>query len=1103
MNIGSVAGPVYVFAQDWFRSGVKNPFRKDLTPGGVPLLVFPRGICGLVVGLHAESAYHGGGLICGPMMGVSGAMLCCRSEFRQAKPVRVWAEWIRSDWPMKLLGPAPAALGMLSMTIALSFFGLTARAAEDGSQPKSPLSIDDALKSFVLASPELKLELAAGEPEVVDPVAIAFDADGSMWVVEMRDYPYGPKPGTQDKPKSRIKRLFDHNHDGRFETSTVFVDELLFPTGVVPWKQGIIVTLAGEIAYFADRDDDGKAEFKETWFQGFAQENSQLRANHPTFGPDGFIYVANGLRGGTIVATKPEWRDKSPPVSLAGFDFRFNPLTGEHGAVAGHGQFGLCFDDFGNRFVCSNRNPVQHVVLEDHFTKRNPFFAIKTTIQDVAAFAEHSKVHPISEAWTTSTLHANQFTAACGVTIFRGDGLPPENKGNAFICEPTGNLVHRETLVPTGASFVSHPSDGQREFLASTDSWFRPVNLANGPDGALYVIDMYRAVIEHPDWMPPELKNRKDLNDGSDRGRIWRIKSDESILPQERPDQPLDKLTIPALVQLLDHRNAWHRETAARLLLERNREEVLDSLKLNWRQNRLTRSRLPVLWMIRMMDPRLTPAVLAWLEIDNRDPRVREQVIAAIGENLDELLPDDVTDLAAEEIDERVRFRLALDLSGRSSDAVVERRALVRLLDRGVDDPWLRIAVGTMKCDPPGALISEILDRWVTLKKAPAGAPDLIEELAEIVGVQSEPKSAALLLNRLLDFAPQGWEQTAIDVRAAGIRGFGLGASRRGVRFAQFVSELKPMDKTRFGELIQSAQQTAADPQEALPRRTMSIRTLAYADDPSTATSVLDLVFSDAEIKLKLTALDVLGGLSDAQIGTRLIAAFEAQTPQLRRAMLDTLLAQESRTSLLLLSLERGTIKLSEIDPTRQTRLTKHRNADISTRAAKLFSTAISPDRVAVLTKYKSAADGKGDATRGRAVFEKNCVTCHRVANMGVNVGPDVADTRDKQPEYLLTNILDPNRAVDANFFGFTLVTKQGKSYTGLIKSETATSITVRMPEGKEETILRTEIDELTTNGQSLMPVGFEKSITVEQMSDLVSFLKNWRYLDGSIPLPD
>lgn len=209
-------------------------------------------------------------------------------------------------------------------------------------------------------------------------------------------------------------------------------------------------------------------------------------------------------------------------------------------------------------------------------------------------------------------------------------------------------------------------------------------------------------------------------------------------------------------------------------------------------------------------------------------------------------------------------------------------------------------------------------------------------------------------------------------------------------------------------------------------------------------------------------------------------------------AILDVMLSNESRARLLLEALEQGGIKVTEIDPARQARLTKHRNKDLSERAQKLLNSSIAPDRAALLEKYQPAIATLGDPQRGRAIFEKNCVTCHRVDNLGVNVGPDIGDTRDKLPAYLLTNILDPNRAVDANYFGFMLITRQGKTFTGLVKSETANSITIRMPEGKEETVLRSDVDELKTTGLSLMPVGFEKTISVEQMSDLISFLKNW-----------
>ena len=969
---------------------------------------------------------------------------------------------------------------------------------------KSPLSTDEALKSFALASPDLKIELAAAEPEVVDPVAIAFGNDGAMWVIEMRDYPYGPKPGSGEKPRSQIKRLFDKNQDGRFETSTVFVSDILFPTGVLPWRDGIIVTLAGEIAFFADRDGDGHAEFKETWFTGFSQENSQLRANHPTFGPDGWIYVANGLRGGTIVAAKPEWKAKGQPVALAGFDFRFNPLTGEAGAVSGNGQFGLCFDDYGNRFICSNRNPVQHVVLEDQYIRRNPFLAVKKTVHDVAAFAENSRLYPISRAWTTSTLHANQFTAACGIQFYRGDALPPEFLNNAFTCDPTGNLVHREVLTPVGATFTSHSADENQEFLASTDTWFRPVNLANAPDGSLYVVDMYRAVIEHPDWMPNELKTRKDLLDGNDRGRIWRIKSIEPNTLQERPDEFIDKLSTKEMIELLEHRNAWHRETAMRILLERNPHEVRDLLKANWKQNKLTRSRLRVLWMLRILESRLSPAVLAWSETKNRDAKVREHVAAAIGENLDELLGEEAAmDLVEDETDDRVRFRLALDLSGRSDDARVGRKLLIHLLDHGAEDPWLRIAVATSRCSPPESLIIELLDHWQATGATPDGGVELIEELSEVAAAQMAPETSKTYFKSLLTFeSPTLSTQVVHDLQLAGLRGFGQGAARRSNSLMSHLDQIGDAERPLIQPLVTRALDEVIDAETPLARRLLILKTLRHLPNQAVVKSVLDLALSSEEVPLRLAALDAVSPSSDVSIGTRLLEAFDSQTPQLRRAILDVLFANESRTLLLLDKLEQNLIKPAEVDITRQPRLTKHRNPAIATRAAKLFSGA-STDRAEVMTKYQPALEIKGDPVKGRAIFEKNCVACHRVANLGVNVGPDIGDSRDKTPAYLLTNILDPNRAVDANFFSYTLVTKQGRILTGLVKSETASSITIRLPEGKDETVLRGDVEELKSSGQSLMPIGMEKTISVEQMADLINFLKNWRYLDGAVPLAE
>ena len=201
---------------------------------------------------------------------------------------------------------------------------------------------------------------------------MAFDEDGKLWVVEMRDYPNGPKPG--EKPQGRIKVLEDRDGDGFYETATVVADNLLFANGILPWKGGVIVTMAPQIVYIKD----GKTE---VLYEGFTAGNPQLRVSNPVLGLDGWVYVANGLRGGKV---KKAGDPDAKAIDLSGRDFRFNLLTGQYEALSGMGQYGNCFDDWGHRFVCDNRHHLRHVVIEDRYLKRNPYLAAPAVVQDIS-----------------------------------------------------------------------------------------------------------------------------------------------------------------------------------------------------------------------------------------------------------------------------------------------------------------------------------------------------------------------------------------------------------------------------------------------------------------------------------------------------------------------------------------------------------------------------------------------------------------------------------------------------------------------------------------------------------------------------------------------
>src|SRR5262245_50888019 len=456
------------------------------------------------------------------------------------------------------LAPNPSPNRTPTLSLALLFFAILslASAADPPKKPEkipSPLTPQQALKHFQLPS-GLRIELVACEPQIESPVAAAFDENGKLWVVEMRDYPNGPPKG--QPPLGRIKVLEDKDGDGVYESSTVFAEKLLFANGLMPWKGGVIVTAAPHILYLKH---DGRELKREVLYEGFAVENPQLRVSHPELGLDNWIYVANGLRGGKIRKPPSPGSADPGPINISGMDFRFDPLGDRAEPVTGMGQYGNTFDDWGNRFVCTNRNHIIPIILPNKYVQRNPFLAPPEPQRDNQGPGGAAKVYPLSTNFTTASAHAGEFTSSCSVTIYRGNLLPKEYQGAAFTCEPAGNLVHAEKVIPDGAGFRFEPLFDKKEFLASADDWFRPVNLFHGPDGALYVVDMYRAVIEHPQFMPPELKNRPDLLLGQDKGRIWRI------VPEKHVHKPL-KNALDVDHALTDA-NVWQRTTAHRLLL--------------------------------------------------------------------------------------------------------------------------------------------------------------------------------------------------------------------------------------------------------------------------------------------------------------------------------------------------------------------------------------------------------------------------------------------------------------------------------------------------------------------------------------------------------
>ncbi|HZL87425.1 MAG TPA: PVC-type heme-binding CxxCH protein [Pirellulaceae bacterium] len=995
-----------------------------------------------------------------------------------------------------------------------------ARCAEPAAPVQSPLSPQDSLRQLVLADDDLAVELAAAEPEVIDPVAIKFDEDSRMWVAEMHDYPLGAlqtgggKRTEKDaEPMSRIKILEDADGDGRFEKATLFADKLSFVTGIQPWKGGVIVTLAGKVAYMKDTDGDGKADLDETWFTGFAEQNAQLRANHPTFALDNWIYVANGLRGGKVVNHLAAIRSQEPGVrsqesgvkseipnlkseiSLSGMDFRFNPLTGEAEAVSGNGQFGLTFDDWGNRFICSNRNPCMHVVIENRYLKRAPNVAIPAVVQDVAAAAENSRIYPLTRAWTTSNLHAGQFTAACGVFIYRGD-LLPSLRGNVFTCDPTGNLVHREIMKEKGPTFESKPAYDGKEFLASRDEWFRPVSMQLGPDGALYVVDMYRAVIEHPEWVPDELKNRPDERLGDDRGRIYRIVPKSGVPKDRRAAPKLSKAASGELVNLLERENAWQRETAQRLLIERCDQAVVGQLGSIAMESVSPYARVEAAWTMAGLGKTPWKPAAAFLASRNELAR-RAGVVLADALIVAEPVSDDrldVVDLLAANLTHQtpaVRFHA---MQAHLLVAPPTALAITELAIGDSADPWMRRAFllggyGTEKS------LEKLFDlRDDKIRTTGASRLELIREYALQLGSVESPLEEAAL--RVLSTALLS--ETKKTVGLVGLEAMARGFSRRRISLMERLSTVG-LDQESTSQIVSATVATAMNTQDTEQNRLVAIGLLKFL--PPSAKALEDLAASGDD-SIRAEAIKSLASHGEA-LGTwrDLIGNYSAQPPAIRPAIFDAVLQRSERIPLLLDAIEAGTIQPGEIDRVQTDRLLKHGDAKIRERAERIFGSATPADRQKALEDYQSVLTMKADATRGKQVFAKNCATCHKVGDIGVNVAPDISDSRTKTPAQVLGDIIQPNRAIDANYIAWNVLLADGSSASGVLSAETGTSITLRQPEGKTLLVSRSDIEQLKSSGLSLMPEGLEKNIPHQEMADLISFIKNWRYLDGLTPL--
>jgi putative membrane-bound dehydrogenase-like protein len=944
--------------------------------------------------------------------------------------------------------------------------------------------------------PELRIDLVAHEPLVMDPIAMDWGPDGRLWVVEMRDYPQGMDGRGQ--AGGRIKVLSDTDQDGRYDQATVFLDNIPFPTGVKVWKRGVLVTAAPDIFYAEDTNGDGQADLREVLYRGFAEGNQQHRVNGLEWGLDNWLHVANGDSGGVVQSLKT---GKSVPIG--GRDLRIHPASGDIVAESGMTQYGRIRDDWGHWFGCNNTYPIWHYVLSDGDLRRNPHFVPRDIRHHVSETPGAAPVYPTSRTLPRfNDFHmANRFTSACGLTIYRDQSLGPGLAGNYFVCEPVHNLVQREVMTPSGVAFTSRRADDEqeREFLSSADHWFRPVMARTGPDGALWVADMYRLVIEHPEWIPAQWQARLDLRAGQHMGRIYRVHSADRA-PEPLPR--LDLLNAQERVARLASDNGWIRDMAHQLLLWEPDPAANPALEQAVAQSPSPLGRLHALAVLDGLGA-LSDDLLA-RACGDVHPGVRRHAWRLAGRRIDDstVCRDALLTQLSQEADPTVLLQAALAV-GDTRDADFAARVTTAVVRLAADPHIATALISSLRAENVEAILESLVSHWPN-DRSPAehdGVATVFNAGLKFVAATHDTRRLEILLTGLLTAAepsPTSGLVGRLQARCQSTSGqptWRLEALAEllealTVEQREALPEQLRQELSQMGGLIDAA---LADSTADIAWQSAAVRLLAQdflvpADSRRRLQQLLQPQIAPA---VQQAAVRGLMRFDDPQVADALLENWASHPPRLRTQIMDAIFSRNPWIKQLLLAIQANKIPLAHLDASRRQQLMQHRNASIRRLAAEVLASAINPNRQQLIEHYLAVGQQSADTERGRLVFAQHCSACHRLNGSGHAVGPDLAAFIDKSDAGLLTAILDPNRAIEDRYLEYLALGFDGRQHRGLIAQETSNSLTLVAQEGKSTELLRSEIEQLATTGLSLMPEGLEKDIPIPAMADLLQYLRS------------
>jgi len=1007
--------------------------------------------------------------------------------------------------------------------------------AADAPKPLSP----EASAAKIKLPEGFRIELVAKEPVVEEPSCVAFDPRGRMFVCELHGYNVEGeidvaelnKTGELDRTVRRIrwellggpiaekaaqrqygvlKMLSDTDGDGLMDKATVWADDLKSCYGVIPARDGVIVVAAPDIVYFGDTDHDGRPDVRETLFTGFKMRVMERGINNPLWGYDDWIYIGAGSQGGRITGPK-----LAEPYDMPHSDFRIKADGSAIEPVNGRvGTFGLTMNDNGDRFPSSGGRPAMYALpLPQHYLTRNPFVTTPQTNHFAAPYDRGFRIsdpHPWrvrrrqDPAWIKfygdHETNSNYFSGGCSNTFYGDSMFPQQYRGNIFYCEPSLNMVHRCVISRRDGGYFGQraPSEQASEFLASTDQWFRPMNLRVGPEGSLYIVDMYREIIEDYSAIPRFLQQQYGLDKGRRHGRLWRL------LPQDAKaatDWDMSKLTVDELVQAVSSPNAWRRMTAHRLLLKRGDAQGVDGLAALLDVSASPATCIHALHILNTMK-RLKPSdVLPMLRHEDYSVRVHALRMAEQWLDSDEQVRAAVL-AAADDSDSSVRIQVAMTLGESSSAEVVP--VLTKLARLRGTDRWMSAAIMSSCREHGMAVLTKLLASPETIGKAQpllrplcatiAGQRDvesMSKVLTAIAGMNEKVQTACLtgiteVVTRSKDpfpASPDGW---AGAVRL-------LVAESDAVRTlaTQLSAKLPMINKKEMNRIFDAATAKLEAESTSVEEKQRAIKVLASAPVERLINEATPLLDASQPVGLQVAAIDALTASTSAEVAKVMLEGWPSYTPAIRKTVLQKIFERDNRRPAILDAIEARLVSASDLTASQIEQLVTGSDAAVAERAKKLLANPeADAEMQARIAVYQAALKNDRDLVNGEKVFRNNCMTCHKLGNEGFEVGPALGTIINKPDESLLLDLLDPSGRVVPDYQSYNVITNDGRTFSGILASESATSVTLRKEKGVVEDILRRNIDVLEASEISLMPSDLHKLISPQDAADLLAFLR-------------